>query len=243
MIRTLNIEMLKLKRSTMIWVSLFGVAVAPILNYLIFLSLKANRSLDISAQRYFEQCYIFFAVLIAPMMFGLIATYIFNREYQDGTYGNMLTIPTGRTELIISKMIILFVWIILLVLFNFGISIFLNYMGLFIKFSKELISEYLIIYLLTGGLCFALMPVTIFITLIFKSYIPSMGFSIFVTISSLVLTDTKFGELFPWALTYLLSTSPKDFYYPISYSIASITLTFIISLAACIIYFNRLDIQ
>lgn len=243
LIRTLHIEMIKLKRSPMVWVSVLGVAIAPILNYLIFLSLKANNSSAISIERYFDQCYVFFAVLIATMMFGLIATYIFNREYQEGTYGNMLTIPTGRTEVIISKMIILFGWIFFLILFNFGLSIFLNYMGLFIKFSKEIIINYLKVYLLTGVLHFALMPVTIFITLIFKNYIPSIGFSVFVTISSLILTDTKFGELFPWSLTYLLATSQEEFYYPISYSIASIVLTFIISLTACIVYFNKLDVQ
>lgn len=243
MLRTLQIEILKLKRSPMVWVSMLGVAVAPILNYLIFLSLKANNSSDISIERYFEQCYVFFAVLIAPMMFGLIATYIFNREYQEGTLGNMLTIPTGRTELIISKMIILFGWIFFLILFNFGLSIFLNYMGVFIEFNKEIIINYLIGYLATGVLYFLLMPVTIFITLIFKSYIPSMGFSIFVTITSLVITNTKFGELFPWSLTYLLATSFENFHYPVTYSIASIVVTFIISFAACLVYFNRLDVE
>lgn len=227
----------------MIWVSMLGVAVAPILNYLIFLSLKANNSLAISVERYFEQCYVFFAVLIAIMMFGLISTYIFNREYQEGTLGNMLTIPTGRTELILSKMIILFGWVMLLVLFNFGLSILLNYMGVFIEFSKEIIIEYLKVYLLTGVLHFSLMPVTIFITLIFKNYIPSIGFSIFATITSLIVTDTKFGELFPWSLTYLLATSQDNFHYPISYSVASILLTFIISFTACLIYFNKLDVQ
>ena len=42
MLRILHIELLKLRRSTMLWVSMFGVGVAPLLNYLIFLSLKSN---------------------------------------------------------------------------------------------------------------------------------------------------------------------------------------------------------
>lgn len=226
----------------MIWVSMLGIAVAPILNYIIFLSLKNNKPSAISIERYFEQCYVFFTVLIAVMIFGLIATYIFNREYQEGTLGNMLTIPTGRAEFIINKMIILLGWIILLVLFNFGLSIFLNYMGLFIEFDKETIISYLKIYLLTGLLHFMLMPVTVFITLVFKSYIPSIGFSIFVTITSLVLTNTRYGEMFPWSLTYLLARQ-GEFKYSKSYSIALMILTFIASLTACILYFSRVDIE
>lgn len=241
--RTLGIEILKLKRSSMIWVSMLGIAVAPILNYIIFLSLKRNKPSAISMERYFEQCYVFFTVLIAAMIFGLIATYIFNREYQEGTLGNMLTIPTGRAEYIINKLIILFLWIILLVLFNFGLSIFLNYMGLFIEFDKEIIVNYLKIYLLTGLLHFMLMPVTVFITLVFRSYIPSIGFSIFVTITSLVLTNTRYGEMFPWSLIYLLSRYQGEFKYSRLYSIAIVILTFIASLTACILYFNRVDVE
>lgn len=222
---------------------MLGVAIAPVLNYVIFLSLKTNKPSAISMERYFEQCYVFFTVLISTMIFGLIAAYIFNREYQEGTLGNMLTIPTGRAELIINKMIILFGWIIFLVLFNFCLSIFLNYMGLFIQFDKEIIIKYLKIYLLTGVLHFILMPVTVFITLVFKSYIPSVGFSIFVTITSLILTNTKYGELFPWSLIYLLARYQEEFNYSRLYSITLMILTFITSLTACIVYFNRADVE
>lgn len=227
----------------MIWVSIVGVAVAPILNYLIFLSLKNHEPSAISIERYFEQGYVFLVVLLATVMFGLIATYIFNREYQEGTLGNMLTIPTGRIELIINKMIILLGWIILLLLFAFALSILLNYMGIFMEFSREIIIKYIKVYLLTGVIYFLLTPVTIFITMIFKSYIPSIGFNIFVTISSLVISDTKYEEIFPWSLPYLLTIYEGEFHYPKSYSIAAILLTFIISLMACIVYFNNVDIE
>lgn len=241
--RILHIEILKLKRSTMLWVSMLGVSVAPFLNYLIFLSLKSNNPSVISVERYFEQGYIFLTALIGTMIFGLIAIYIFDREYKDNTLGNLLTIPVGRTEVIINKMIILFVWIIFLVIFTFVLTILLNYMGVFIEFNLIILIKYLTIYILTGILYFALMPVVIFIAMVFKSYIHPIGFSIFVTITSLVITNTKYGELFPWSLPYLLAAYKGELYYPVSYSIISITLTFIISLSLCIIYFNKEDID
>jgi len=243
LLRSLYIEVIKLKRSTMLLVSMLGVAIAPFLNYLIFLSLKSNLPSAMSVERYFEQGYIFLTALIATMIFALIGTYIFDREYQEKTLENMLTIPIGRVAVIITKMIILLGWIIFLVLFTFGLTILLNYMGVFIELDSAILIKYFKIYLLTGILHFALMPVIILITLVLKSYIYSIGFSIFVTITSLVITNTKYGELFPWSLPYLLAAYKGDLYYPVSYPIISIILTFIVSLTLCIVYFNKEDID
>ncbi len=243
MLRILHIELLKLRRSTMLWVSMFGVGVAPLLNYLIFLSLKSNDPSEVVIERYFEQGYILLSALIATLLFGLITTYIFDREYQEHTLENMLTIPITRTAVIINKMIILFIWIIFLVLFTFGLAILLNYMGIFIDLNIGILIKFLRIYLLTGILHFALTPTIAFITLIFKSYVYSTGFSVIVTITSLVITNTKYGELFPWALPYLLAAYEGEFYFPVHYSITSIILTFIVSLALCILYLNREDIE
>lgn len=243
MVRILHIELLKLRRSAMFWVSMFGVGVAPLLNYLIFLSLKSNLPSEVAVERYFEQGYIFLSALIATLLFGLITTYIFDREYQEHTLENMLTIPITRTAVIMNKMIILFVWIIFLVLFTFGLAILLNYMGIFIDLNIGILIKFFRIYLLTGLLHFALTPTIVFITLISKSYIYSVGFSVIVTITSLVITNTKYGELFPWALPYLLAAYEGEFHFPVHYSIASIILTFIVSLSLCIFYFNREDID
>ncbi|WP_432663576.1 ABC transporter permease [Wukongibacter baidiensis] len=243
MFRSLYIEVIKLKRSTMLLVSMLAVAVAPFLNYLIFLSLKSNLPSAMSVERYFEQGYIFLTALTATIIFTLIATYVFDREYQERTLENTLTIPIGRTEVIIAKMIILLGWIIFLMIFTFVLTIVLNYMGIFIELNSAILMKYLKIYILTGVLHFALTPVIIFIILVFKSYIYSVGFSIFVTITSLVITNTKYGELFPWSLPYLLAAYKGDLYYPVSYPIISIILTFILSLTLCIVYFNKEDID
>jgi len=243
LLRILHVEILKLKRSPMLWVSMLGVAIAPFLNYLIFLSLRSNNSSAITAERYFEQGYIFLTALIGTIVFGLIATYIFDREYRDNTLENMLTMPIRRVEVIINKMIILLGWIIFLILFTFGLTILLNYMGVFIEFDLIALIKYLKIYIITGILYFTLMPVIILIAMVFKSYIHPIGFSIFVTITSLVITNTKYGELFPWSLPYLLAAYRGDLYYPVSYSIISITLAFIVPLLLCIIYFNKKDVE
>ncbi len=241
--RILHIELIKLRRSTMVWVSVFGVGIAPLLNYLMFLSLKREMPSQVTIERYFEQGYIFLSALIATLIFGLITTYIFSREYQEHTLENMLTIPVTRTEVIINKMVLLFIWIIFLMLFTFGFTILLNYIGIFIDLRLMILIKFFRIYLLTGILHFALIPMAAFIALVSKSYIYSIGFGIVVTIMSLVITNTKYGEVFPWALPYLLAGYEGDFHYPVSYSIASLILTFIVSLTLCILYFNREDIE
>lgn len=244
MFRILNIEILKLKRSSMMWVSIFGTLVAPILNYIMFLSIKSENATDYEIGNYFKQGHIFFAILIAPLIFGLISTYIFHREFEEKSLKNMLTVSIGRVEFIVNKMAILLCWIIFLVIFNFGTAVLLNYMGLLFKVNREVILKYLRIYVLTGLFHFMLMPSIIFVTLIFKNYIHSIGFSILTTISSMILLNTKYGELFPWSIPFLLTTTVGGkFYYPLYYMITSIILTFSISLAACILYFSNIDID
>src|SRR5699024_2790976 len=96
----------------MFLISILGAAVAPcvvvIATYLnepsiVFKELLYNVNL--------------YTVLISGVpLYGVVTTYLFNREYMENTLKNILAIPVSRIGFIVSKMLLLFIWIMMLTL-------------------------------------------------------------------------------------------------------------------------------
>ncbi|OCL25697.1 hypothetical protein U472_15320 [Orenia metallireducens] len=63
--------------------------------------------------------------------------------------------------------------------------------------TSSLLIKYLKIYLLGGVLLFALTPTIILITLIFKDFMPAIGFSIFTSLVAILITNSKYAAIFP----------------------------------------------
>ncbi len=243
MIRLLATELLKLSRSKIFLVTILGILSSPLMNFLLFLAIKDQLpEKSVTLHAYLRQTNIFVTFLIGTMLFGLIATYLINREYQDNTLKNILAIPINRTQLIIAKTIILFAWIMTLVFLNFIVASLLGLTGVFTGVNLNIFIEQFKLYLLSGVLLFALTPVVMLITLVFKSYVHSIVFTIIVTFVGMIILNSKYVMIYPWTVPFALIAEEVIIKYPLAYSWISIGLTFIISLTGTIIYFNKTDI-
>lgn len=244
MLRLIEMEIFKLKRSKIFLIGICGAAIAPILNFLVFLSYTREfADKAIALEKYYSHTLTFLSILIATLLFGLIATYIFNREHQENTLKNILTIPIGRTAFIISKTIILYGWIISTMIITFLLTTLFGITGIFIEVNKDVIINFMKIYLLCGNLIFLLTPVIILITLIFKSYVPSIATSIFLTFMGVVIVNTKFEAFFPWTAIYVIINNTINTQGFELYPWIAILATFILSYGGCIIYINRADVH
>src|SRR5699024_12168327 len=56
---------------------------------------------------------------------GVVTTYLFNREYVENTIKNILTIPVSRVSFIMSKTLLLFMWIMMLTMIAWFLTLFL----------------------------------------------------------------------------------------------------------------------
>lgn len=233
----------------MFLISLLGTFVAPFLNFIMFYSLKKERMEEIEFLKFADQTNTFIVLLIGTMLYGLIATYLYNREYEEDTLKNLLTIPVNRTKLIFSKMILLFGWIELLSIFAVVLTVIFAFLGGFQGITGDNILEVTRSFTLGGGLLFLLAAPIILITLLFKNYVPSIAFAIAVTIGSFIMLNSEKVVFYPWGSAYILvstEVSLEEFTNAAETSLYTplilIILTFLVSLIATLIFFRKQDI-
>src|SRR5699024_11360845 len=65
-------------------------------------------------------------LIIGAPLYGVVTTYLFNREYVENTIKNILTIPVSRVSFIMSKTLLLFMWIMMLTMIAWFLTLFLG---------------------------------------------------------------------------------------------------------------------
>src|SRR5699024_9611652 len=63
-------------------------------------------------------------LIIGAPLYGVVTTYLFNREYVENTIKNILTIPVSRVSFIMSKTLLLFMWIMMLTMIAWFLTLF-----------------------------------------------------------------------------------------------------------------------
>lgn len=182
-----------------------------------------------------------FVFLIGPLIASFIAISSIFYEYQSNTFVNILTAPYTRSRIITGKIIYISALIVLLyicvaltntasaILLGFPITIseLINYNGDF---------------LLAGITTLVIVPLAMLLTLIFKSFIPSMVISVAGIIPNLAVFHWDKCYLSPWASPEVLILSVSgnlkiNALYP-SISLIIYSVIFLISI---LVYFNFSD--
>jgi bacitracin transport system permease protein len=237
-------ELLKLKRSNMFLVSIIGAAVAPFMCFIADVA-KRNERPDspVNFGKFFSDTNFYVLMLIGVMLYGVITAYLFNREYVENTLKNILTIPVSKTSLIVSKVILLFIWIMLLTIAAWALTLVFGLIGSFEDLTIIILIKALKEYLIGGTLLFLLAMPTIFVTLLFKDYVPTIIFTIAITMVNVLISNSKYSGLYPWSATLAIATKTfRPEYAPI-YSYISIFAVSIIGFIATIVCFNKEDIR
>ena len=228
----------------MFLISLLGGLVSPILTFFMLIGYhNQNPDTILSFESFFSQTHLFIVFIIGNMLFALITTYIFNREFEEDTLKNLLTIPVGRIKLIISKLVVLFIWIILILLCSYLAVYILGTITGFVGLTINMMLKYLQKYVFTGFLLYLLMPTIILITIVFKNYVPPLAFSIFITMGVVIFGQSKYLSFYPWGIPVLLTIDSQEIAYPISYSWIIILGVFTISLIINFFYFKNKDLN
>lgn len=234
----------------MLLITLAGASVAPLINFLIFLTIQRTEiselteAAPIDFATYANQTNLFVILIIGILLYGLLTTYTFSREYQEDTLKNLLIIPVNRTMLILSKCLLILGWIQLLTLYTLGLSIIFSWLGGFGGIGLETIWQVGITYVLTGFLMFLLVMPLALLTIIFRSFVASIAFTIGIVIISLVIINSEFLAIYPWTATLrIIDPLIEIKQYPYWLSWVVIIVPGLLGLIATIVYFNQQDIQ
>lgn len=238
-------EWLKLKRSKMMLLSLIGSCVAPLM--VVFGSYIHVNVNDLPGSVLFEELFfqtnLYTTLLIGVPLYGVMAAYLFQREYAEDTLKNLLTIPVSRTLLVLSKMLLLYLWILLMTLISWGLALALGWLGAFPGLDGALILKSGIQFLITGTALFILSTPVIFVTLVFKSLVPSIVLTIVITLVNVMGYDSDYRDLIPWSAAFDLAQGSMLPTFSVIASYISIAAVSICGFTASLVYFRRADIH
>lgn len=181
--------------------------------------------------------------IIGVPLYGVVAAYLFNREYVEDTLKNLLTIPVSRFSFITSKLLLLFMWIMLLTLVAWGLTVSLGVLLQFEGLNAPLVLKSFIQFLVGGGFLFILSSPIILITLITKNYVPPIIFAIVITLLNVMSGNSEDRGLFPWMAAVDIANGTLLPTYPAEYSYMAIAVTSLLGFTAAIVYFQKTDIH
>jgi ABC-2 type transport system permease protein len=174
--------------------------------------------------------------------YGFVTSWVFGREHIDRTMKDLLALPVKRSDIVFAKMLIVFLWCILLALILYVVSIALgllmNLPGWSILLLRDFTTGYVMAAVLTLLLC---SPVS-FITGYSRGIIAPLGFVLLTMIMAQFTGLIGLGPYFPWTIPGLFSVSddaPGMQLHFVSYMI--LVITFVIGYWATLRWWQHAD--
>jgi ABC-2 type transport system permease protein len=176
------------------------------------------------------------------LIFGFVASWIFGREYSEGTSKDLLALPVSRSQIIHAKFVLYFVWCSALVLSNLILGLIT---GLILELPIEGLSPAVMhldhyfksafLTLITGTpvACMALWG---------RGYLAPLGFVALTLVFAQVIAAAGFGSYFPWSVPGIYSMGESVGPLRLDrFSFIILFLTGIAGYVATLIYWNRAD--
>lgn len=245
MANLLYCEFLKLKRSKMFFISVLGAMVAPVMVFAGLIKAKITEpNKVITYWDMLEQTNLYVLLLFGVIVYGVIAAYLFSREYTENTLKSVLTIPISKGAFLTSKFLMLFAWIMILTTVAWVSTLFLSIVGNAAEFSFDVIIQSLKEYFLGAFLLYFTMSPFVFITLWLKNLVTPIIATATVVLGNVALANEDLAVLFPWTSPYLIASGDIEKYkYSIEIAIAIIFIIFFIGVFTSFIYFKKQDIK
>ena len=239
MLTFIEMEFLKLKRSRIFLLSILMAALPSVLMFIATFAFDETQSFD----TLFSTVNMYMSALFAILLFSIIISYLFGREYNEHTLKTMLTIPISRGKFLFSKYVMFLIWIVILsvvtsistLAFGFiaGLSGFT--LGLFINSFAELLFANLLLFLTFSPF--------VFISLFITNMVPAMVGGATLTLVNLLVNGQSWAPYVPWACPYLISSGEiADYSVSLMIPYGVILVTFLIGIAISYIYFTKKDV-
>lgn len=154
--------------------------------------------------------------------FVMAISWIFGREFADGTLKDMLAVPVQRSSILLAKFIVMVIWsaAMTIVIAIIGLS-----MGAIIQLPGGSLSVILhgsTVAAIAACLCIAVvLPFALFASA-GRGYLLPLGMAVLALITANLVVVVGWGEYFPWAVPMLYAQG-KSYTGPISYWIVFLT--------------------
>lgn len=240
MLATIQSEFLKVKHSKVFILTLLGGLISPLL---MLMGILIDSGLITDFSRLFDAVNEYSLLLSGLLIFGLLISYLFIREYEEHTIKTIIPIPVSRTKFLIGKFATFTICMVLISLITFAgtlfMGVFLGFRGLTVNVLLTGLYQYLV-----GGilLSLSLSPVVL-AAVIFKHLVPTVICTIVIAFSNVLAFSSNYIALSPWAAPYFLALGNiATFGYGTILPILMILGTFLVGFLLNWIYFTQRDI-
>jgi ABC-2 type transport system permease protein len=249
-------ESLKVKKSKVLWLTMvFFAFVAFMMGFIVLLQqhpeiaqklgligVKANML------RFGEPSWQNYMVLLTQGLagvglvgFGFITSWVFGREYTDRTLKDLLALPVSRSSIVVSKLLVVFIWAVILSAIFFAFALFFGRVAGLNGLSTEVFTSFLYKFTMVSLFSILLCTPIAF----FASY--SEGFLLPVGIIIVIMMMANFSGLlgiapyFPWSIPELfcVPAGTEVHIQPISYII--LLSTSLVGIAGTIAWWRFAD--
>lgn len=208
------VEMLKARRSRMPLLTALGFALFPLGGGFFMIILKdpelARRVGLISAKAQITMgvadwpTYLEFLTLDTAMggilLFSLIGSWVFGREYADRTVKDLLALPTARSTIVLAKFVVIAGWSATLSAMIFPLALAVGTAVGLPPVPAQVILQGGVTLAITAILAIAVVTPIIFFASAGHGYLPPVGVAILAVGLAQVFGIIGYGEYFPWAI-------------------------------------------
>lgn len=255
-------ELMKLKNTKIKWLVLAGALPSNILSLFTLLPRETPSGTPTGfdlLDMFYRQGMVL--TILGPFMFALMTGYIISREYQERTINQLFSYPVSREKIFAAKLSVVFSLIVITTAIScIGVAVFGFIMTFIHHIGPDTVGHHIGFNTVWLGikmnimvcvLSFGTIPVAAALSMVGKSVIPTTVLGVFVTIATLMgeMGHGMRGILFPWLTPYwpvrdlaqnLAEMGPNPYVTP---AIIILALTFIVSLAFCIVYYSKSEVH
>lgn len=240
MLTFIQMEFLKLKRSKILLLSLMGALLPPLLMFIAVTSFDEGQSFE----ALFSNVNMYMSAMFAVLIFAIIISYLFGREYNEHTLKTMLTIPISRGKFLASKYVMFLVWIVILTVTTSLSTLAFGFVAGLEGFTLKLFVDSFAQLLFANVLLFLTFSPFVFLSLFITNMVPAMVGGAGLSLVNLMVYGQNWAPFVPWVCPYLIASGEiAEYGISVTVSYAVILATFVIGFAISYFYFVKKDVS
>ena len=213
----LRAELLKWKRSWVLWAALLAAGVAPAFNALLVWGARrvagtAGEGVSIPWEGFFAQVGLFANLLVYPLLFGFVVTYAVVREYQEGAATNLFALPASRTGILLAKLGAAALILAVAVVAAVPLAVIAGLPVLGYLPSWDAVAAGLGLHLVSGLAQFLLVPVVLWLAVLGRNYVLPLAAAGFFVVANIFTAFA--GDEALWIPTAIPAWTAQARYLP-----------------------------
>jgi ABC-2 type transport system permease protein len=223
-IQAIAAEVLKNRHSKITWVTFIAISLAPLFGGVFMFLMKGNgydglsgafktKAVLMSFEANWDSYFGLLSQAVGVggvLIFGFVASWLFGREYSDGTAKDLMALPASRTKILNAKFVYYVVWCFLLVFWNLFLGMAIGFALGLEGWEASMFTENLKVYFVTTILIVILNTPIAFFALAGRGYLTPLGIVAILLVLAQIVGAMGFGNYFPWSVPGIYSGSGGD---------------------------------